>query len=212
MASINFNCNEILYNNINNSIIQRIKLPLTLLITLLLAFYLNKDDKINYVIKYFVPILVFIFIFHLLDRITIQIYNNQEMRNIIKECKTNKHNINSIIKYANIEDIKIMKDNYNNNIETFNTNSNNINDNDDNYDNDENVFNKSKLNPLEIEVKQTDNDNCLLGKDSCSILCSGNQNNCNVVAPIPGPQWQVKRAHTVQEEINNNQFTKNKCI
>ena len=34
---------------------------------------------------------------------------------------------------------------------------------------------------------------CLLGENECTPLCSGyTKNKCNLVAPIPGPQWQVQ--------------------
>ena len=53
---------------------------------------------------------------------------------------------------------------------------------------------------------------CLLGRDNCSPLCSGyTQNKCNIVAPIPGPQWQVQSAATVQERLKNQDYTPSRC-
>lgn len=53
---------------------------------------------------------------------------------------------------------------------------------------------------------------CLLGRDKCSPLCSGYSNNpCNLVTPVPGPQWQVQSASTVQNRLTNQQYTLNKC-
>ena len=49
---------------------------------------------------------------------------------------------------------------------------------------------------------------CLLGENECSPLCSGyRMNKCGVVAPIPGPQWQVQSAATVQQRLTNQEYT-----
>jgi len=57
-----------------------------------------------------------------------------------------------------------------------------------------------------------DQGKCLLGANGCVPLCSGYTNNpCNVVAPIPGPQWQVQSAATVQQRLTNQQYTANTC-
>jgi len=59
---------------------------------------------------------------------------------------------------------------------------------------------------------QADNEHCLLGRDGCVPLCSGYTNNpCNIVAPIPGPQWQVQNAATVQRRLTNQDYTPSKC-
>ena len=53
---------------------------------------------------------------------------------------------------------------------------------------------------------------CLGGDDRCSPLCSGSgKNPCNLVAPIPGPQWQVQKAATVQNRMNHNVYTEASC-
>lgn len=57
-----------------------------------------------------------------------------------------------------------------------------------------------------------DQGKCLLGRDGCSPLCSGYTNNsCNIVAPVPGPQWQVQTAATVQANLTNQNYTPSKC-
>ena len=49
---------------------------------------------------------------------------------------------------------------------------------------------------------------CLLGENECSPLCSGyTTNKCDLVAPIPGPQWQVQSAATVQSRLTNQEYT-----
>ena len=57
-----------------------------------------------------------------------------------------------------------------------------------------------------------DKDKCLLGRDGCVPLCSGYSNNpCNVVAPVPGPQWQVQTAATVQNNLKNQKYIASVC-
>ena len=68
--------------------------------------------------------------------------------------------------------------------------------------------------PLSINNNLSDTaaSGCLLGTDGCSPLCSGTgKNTCNLVVPVPGPQWQVQNASTVQYRINNNMFVPNNC-
>ena len=61
-------------------------------------------------------------------------------------------------------------------------------------------------------IKSSTDSGCLLGKDDCSPLCSGTgKNSCNIVAPVPGPQWQVQRASTVQNRLNKNIFVPSTC-
>ena len=53
---------------------------------------------------------------------------------------------------------------------------------------------------------------CLLGSDGCVPLCSGDTKNpCNVVAPIPGPTWQVQSAEAVQYRLKNGMYTPSNC-
>ena len=61
-------------------------------------------------------------------------------------------------------------------------------------------------------LSETAASGCLLGTDVCSPLCSGTGKNiCNLVVPIPGPQWQVQNASTVQYRLNNNMYVPNTC-
>jgi hypothetical protein len=54
-------------------------------------------------------------------------------------------------------------------------------------------------------------DACLLG-NGCGFLCSGTGvNECNVVAPVPGPQWQPQTAKTVQMRLNNGDYVPSNC-
>ena len=53
---------------------------------------------------------------------------------------------------------------------------------------------------------------CLLGTNECTPLCSGDTTNpCNIVAPIPGPNWQVQSAESVQNRLSKGLYTPSKC-
>jgi len=59
---------------------------------------------------------------------------------------------------------------------------------------------------------RADEEHCLLGRDGCVPLCSGySKNPCNIVAPIPGPQWQVQNAATVQRRLKEQDYTPSRC-
>ena len=46
---------------------------------------------------------------------------------------------------------------------------------------------------------------------SCCTLCSGGTNNCKVVAPSPGPQWQPQSAASVQKRLMEGKYVASKC-
>ena len=64
----------------------------------------------------------------------------------------------------------------------------------------------------ELEKIERNKNKCLLGDDRCGALCSGYTTNpCNLVAPIPGPQWQPQSASTVQNRIVRGDFVPSRC-
>ena len=66
--------------------------------------------------------------------------------------------------------------------------------------------------PPVSKLKSSTDSGCLLGKNDCSPLCSGTgKNSCNIVSPVPGPQWQVQRASTVQNRLNKNIYVPSTC-
>jgi hypothetical protein len=67
------------------------------------------------------------------------------------------------------------------------------------------VSDKVSDNVLPLETNK-----CLLNS-SCNVLCSGEGNPCNLVAPIPGPQWQPQSAEAVQRRLINKDYTKAYC-
>jgi len=81
---------------------------------------------------------------------------------------------------------------------------------------DEDKYGHENTNYLNTNKKQystgdAPEEECLMGEDKCFPLCSGGVNNCDVVAPIPGPQWQVQKAATVQNRISHGVFSEASC-
>jgi len=74
----------------------------------------------------------------------------------------------------------------------------------------ESFINNSEYSPVEKEVTVPSDNKCLLNS-SCDALCSGEKNPCNLVAPIPGPQWQPQSAAAVQERLAKKDYTKAYC-
>jgi hypothetical protein len=68
----------------------------------------------------------------------------------------------------------------------------------------------SNYSPLTLESHKV-NAQCI-EESNCCNLCSGSGSNpCNIVAPIPGPQWLPQSAESVQNRLVNNDYTRAKC-
>ncbi len=65
--------------------------------------------------------------------------------------------------------------------------------------------------PQSLTSKNYSNSKCIQNSDCCT-LCSGmGDNPCNIVAPIPGPQWLPQTAAAKQFEMKNNQYSPSLC-
>jgi hypothetical protein len=69
------------------------------------------------------------------------------------------------------------------------------------------------ISPAPIKFNNYSNAKCIQPSNCCS-LCSqpGNNNPCNLIAPVPGPQWIPETAKTVQNNLKNNIYTPSKCM
>jgi hypothetical protein len=67
-----------------------------------------------------------------------------------------------------------------------------------------------KLSPMPLDAAS--NGSVCIQNSNCCSLCSGtNDNPCNIIAPVPGPQWLPSSAETVQNNLKNNVYTPTKC-
>jgi hypothetical protein len=53
---------------------------------------------------------------------------------------------------------------------------------------------------------------CIQPSDCCNLCSGSNDNPCNVVTAIPGPQWMPKTAMAKQEELKNGIYTPGRCL
>ncbi len=66
--------------------------------------------------------------------------------------------------------------------------------------------------PEKVETKRMIGPSKCIQPSDCCNLCSGsNENPCNVVTAIPGPQWMPQTAKAKQNELQNNQYTPSTC-
>lgn len=66
------------------------------------------------------------------------------------------------------------------------------------------------LEPSSLNYSNYDNSKCIQSSNCCS-LCSNTNNPCDLIAPIPGPQWIPQSAKSVQDRLVNNDYTASKC-
>jgi hypothetical protein len=52
---------------------------------------------------------------------------------------------------------------------------------------------------------------CLLSCNSCSPICSGEENRCGIVAPVPSAVWQPQSASTVQYRLKSGNYVPSVC-
>ncbi len=65
--------------------------------------------------------------------------------------------------------------------------------------------------PQSLPSKTNSNSKCIQNSDCCN-LCSGmGDNPCNIIAPVPGPQWLPQTAAAKQFEMKNNQYSPSLC-
>lgn len=145
---------------------------------------------------------------------------------IIENLNDNIENFENSTNSDNVENKEDKKDKEDNNIvqntentENFSNNFKNIQqigapmnyiDNQEfvNFDNNSLIYHSE---PQNIESKKIVNTKCIQNSDCCS-LCSGmGDNPCNILAPIPGPQWLPQTAFAKQNELKNNIYSPSTC-
>ena len=208
------------YINYNNSILTNIKFSLSLIIGLVVGFYLKNRKGIHIILKYLVPILVFILVITVIEKLIQNSLDEKQINNMIQECEKSKAYLTDIIDNKQPEPLHNLQqeaEKHNEHSEQDIQNnfvSENFNlEKDLDKLHDENIFHTStKHHPLELNDNNMNSNECLLGKNKCSPLCSGfSDNSCNIVADVPGPQWQVQNAATVQNRLMNGNYVPGNC-
>jgi hypothetical protein len=192
--------------------------PLAILVGIVL-FGFSKAYKWtdnSYINQLLIPILSFLLTLVLIDIIARLMINKGKKMELVKLCKTwvhNPKNKNNIISMDSIMHNKTNFEYYSNNNDSEDDIKNTfigINKIDNNDQFVENPISEiPHIFPSPLEAKKEGN-KCIQNSNCCSI-CSGSANSCNLIAPVPGPQWIPESAKTVQNRLKNNDYTKGKC-
>ena len=195
--------------------------PLAILVGIVLFGFskaYNWTDN-SYINQILIPILSFLLTLVLIDIIARLMINKEKKMELVKLCKMwvhNPNNKNNILNKNNVNMDLILNTN-NKNFEYYTNNDNTENENTDilieSYKNDKFVESPiseiSNIFPQSLEAKNNGS-KCIQDSNCCNI-CSGSSNSCNLIAPIPGPQWLPESAETVQNRLKNNDYTKGQC-
>lgn len=222
---MNLNCNKIVekYLLIQNPL-YAFNFPISILVAIILfgcskAFKWSNNSYVNQLL---IPVLGFLLSMVLIEFISKWMISDEEKSRLTILCKQWMHDpkvksnglgminmdIVSNYKLENFSaDENMLKQNLLNNIQEQNQHNQHINSN----DSLEAMYCQlSNISPSPL--KHLPEGNTCIENSNCCNLCSGtNDNPCNVVSPIPGPQWMPQSAEAVQNRLMNNNYTKSKC-
>jgi hypothetical protein len=224
---MNLNCDKIVekYLLIQNPL-YAFNFPISILVAIILfgcskAYQWSKNTYVNQIL---IPILGFLLTMVLIELISKMMISNDEKLKLSILCKQWMHDPNvkkngmqkldmNMISNYRLEnfsaDENIVKQNLMNIINEKQNMNMNVNMNKENQV-DFSMSELSNINPSPLQYAP--NGNSCIENSNCCNLCSGTGNNpCNVVAPIPGPQWMPQSAEAVQNRLVNNNYTQSKC-
>jgi hypothetical protein len=235
---MDMNCHLIVTKYLlNQNPLYAFSFPISILVGILF-FGLSKayswSDN-SYVNQILIPILAFLLSMVIIDMISKMMINKHEMHELMEMCeKWKEHKQKEMNQHPAIK--KIMKQymNKEKNIEEFTIGTNSFNFNLPNSPVEvakvdpeqtsvqDNTVPMANIEPEMLETKSSfyfDSDSsqvqlqsqCIENSNCCNLCSGSNSNPCNLVAPIPGPQWLPRSAAAVQQSLKNGQFTKNRC-
>jgi hypothetical protein len=207
---MNINCKEFAERHLlNQNPIYTFSFPISLLVAILVfgfAKAFNWSDN-SYINQILIPILTLLLSMVLLDIIARQMISKEKKSMLINECKSwhNKplNNNYPIEKFTSMEKPSVLSGEKH--LEIV----------------EEKVLNEKEvvvtplaeiphISPFPIESKPI-GEMCIQNSNCCG-LCSGSGiNPCNIIAPIPGPQWIPQSAKNVQERLVKEDYTKAVC-
>ena len=217
---------------LNQNPLYAFSFPLALLVAIIMfgiakAYKWSENSYINQIL---IPILAFLLTMVLIDLISRTMIKKEEKMRLLELCRQLMSNQSS----KNHPLLSKMVNNYKekSNIESFSSGNfsiqdnimhNNLPYNEKEIINKETVVNSSKNMPIDpiceisnispYPLEAVSNGTTCIQNSNCCSLCSGsNDNPCNIIAPIPGPQWLPSSAETVQNNLKNNIYTPSKCI
>ena len=211
---------------LNQNPLYAFSFPLALLVSIIIfgiakAYKWSDNSYINQIL---IPILAFLLTMVLIDVISRMMIKKEDKVRLVELCK-------SLMSNPSSKDHPLLSKMLNNykeksNIESFSSGDFSIKDNimhNNLMSNKETAVSNSKNMPIDpiceipnispLSLDAVSNGSTCIQNSNCCSLCSGtNDNPCNIIAPIPGPQWLPSSAETVQNNLKNNIYTPSKCI
>ena len=217
---------------LNQNPLYAFSFPLALLVAIIMfgiakAYKWSENSYINQIL---IPILAFLLTMVLIDVISRTMIKKEEKMRLLELCKqlmTNRSSKNHPLLSKMVNNYKEKS-----NIESFSSGNfsiqdnimhNNLMSNERELTNKETVVNSSKNMPIDpiceipniipypLDAK-SNGTTCIQNSNCCSLCSGSNDNPCNIIAPIPGPQWLPSSAETVQNNLKNNIYTPSKCV
>lgn len=234
---MNIDCTDIIKNYLlNQNPLYAFSFPLSLLVAIII-FGIAKTynwSSNSYINQILIPIVTFLLTMVLIDIISRSMLNEAKVNMLVNQCKnfTQKQNLpnNILNKILNFES------NAESNTESNEGFTSNMTENNSTIPLPNNLYPSIQL-PVDVNLNETNNQSysdpvdtiphvepapleysnfssamCIQPSNCCS-LCSGSpdSNPCNLIAPIPGPQWIPQSAESVQNRLKNNQYTESIC-
>jgi hypothetical protein len=211
---MNINCKEIAERYLlNQNPLYAFSFPLSILIAIIVfgcAKAFNWSNN-SYIIQILIPILVLLLCMVIFDIISRNMISKNDRDKLIAECGSWNKN-NSLEKFSNINDaeninskfVNIINNQMNTNIESNNQPNKEI------YNVVDPIAEIPNMSPFPLESREIGN-KCIQNSNCCSLCSGSNSNPCNIIAPIPGPQWTPQSAKSVQDRLVNNDYTEAVC-
>lgn len=234
---MNIDCPDIIKNYLlNQNPLYAFSFPLSLL-TAIIVFGIAKTynwSSNSYINQILIPIVTFLITMVLIDIISRSMLNKAKVNMLVNQCKNIIHKPKLHDKILN--KILNLESNAESNTESTEGFTSNMSENNSSIPLPNNLYPSIQL-PVDVNLNEINNQSysdpvdtiphvepapleyskfssalCIQPSNCCS-LCSGSpdSNPCNLVAPIPGPQWIPQSAESVQNRLKNNQYSESIC-
>lgn len=190
------NCKSVIEKILlNQNPLYAFSVPISLLIAIIMfgiakAYKWSENSYINQIL---IPILTFLLIMVFIDIISRMMISKMEMNKMMNTCNSWFHkpqHEEKKIHESFISEILLPEEK----IDTFM----------------EPISEIPNISPMTLDYNK-DGLNCIENSNCCSLCSENNDNPCNIIAPIPGPQWMPRKAEAVQFSLKNNEYTPSKC-
>jgi hypothetical protein len=230
---MDIDCSQIMKNYLlNQNPLYAFNFPLSILIAIIVFGFAKayKWSNNSYINQILIPIVTFLLAMVVIDIISRAMISQAKLDMLVNKCQNNISKpaiLNNIFDKIlntsegftsnmnqqpsiNIPDNTPPPMAFPNNPMPINYNDMNLNESKENVS--DSIDNIPHIEPMPIEFTSFNDAMCIQPSNCCS-LCSGssNSNPCDLIAPIPGPQWIPQSAQTVQNRLKNNQYTESVC-